>query len=42
MEGNFWWWIVLVITLICFLITPPLLHMLWEELVKIWRKNEDK
>ena len=39
---SFLWWIVLVVTIISLLVTPSLLNMLWEELVKIWRKDEDK
>ena len=39
MWDDIIWWLVLILTIICFLLIPGLVQMLWEELKKL---KEDK
>ena len=35
------WWLVLTITVFCFLLIPGLIQMLWEELKKIDKDKDE-
>ncbi len=36
------WWLVLIVTVLCFLSIPGLLQLLWESIKEEYNRREDK